>query len=70
MDEITNKYTLKMRVVNMNPLDEITKIAPQLPLKVLEDITKRISDWIVSGGKNDDPYIEMQLRYAKRFIKG
>ncbi|HDR6822870.1 TPA: hypothetical protein QCV77_006535, partial [Bacillus thuringiensis] len=50
----------------MNPLDEITKIAPQLPLKVLEDITKRISDWIVSGGKNDDPYIEMQLRYAKR----
>lgn len=53
----------------MNPLDEITKIAPQLPLKVLEDITKRISDWIVSGGKNDDPYMEMQLRYAKRFIK-
>ncbi|MGH0588877.1 DUF6877 family protein [Bacillus mycoides] len=59
----------KVEVDSMNPLDEITKIASQLPLKVLEDITRRISDWIVSGGKNDDPYIEMQLRYAKRFIK-
>ncbi|WP_372584443.1 DUF6877 family protein, partial [Bacillus cereus] len=32
---------MEMRVIKMNPLDEITKIAPKLPLKVLEDITKR-----------------------------
>lgn len=55
--------------MTVSPLEEIIKIAPQLPLKVLEDITKRIGDWLVCGGNQNDSYIEQQLRYAKRFIK-
>ncbi|MGG3800440.1 DUF6877 family protein [Metabacillus fastidiosus] len=52
----------------MSHLQEINKIAPQLPLEVLQDIDKRIGDWLASGGKEDDPYIEQQLRFAKRFV--
>lgn len=52
-----------------NPLREIEKIAHQLPLVVLQDINKRITDWLSGGGKEDHPYIEQQLRFAQNFIK-
>lgn len=28
-----------------------------IPLSVLQDVDKRISDWLATGGKEDDPYI-------------
>lgn len=52
-----------------NPMQEINKISDQLPLPVLLDIDKRIGDWLAAGGKETDPYIEQQLRFARRFIK-
>lgn len=52
-----------------NPMAEIDKITDQLPLPVLKDINQRIGDWLASGGKETDPYIEQQLRFARRFIK-
>ena len=38
-------------------------------IEVLKDINKRMTDWIASGGKEDDPYIKQQLRFAEHFIK-
>lgn len=52
-----------------NPMQEINNISDRLPLPVLQDIDKRIGDWLASGGKETDPYIEQQLRFARRFIK-
>lgn len=52
-----------------NPMEEIAEIAHQLPLVVLQDINKRITDWLSGGGKEDHPYIEQQLRFARKFIK-
>ncbi|QCT03310.1 hypothetical protein E6C60_2598 [Paenibacillus algicola] len=53
-----------------NPLDEILKISHLLPASVLQDINQRIGDWLAAmGGKDTDPYIEQQLRFAKRFVK-
>lgn len=43
-------------------------MADKCPTPVLEDINKRIGDWLASGGKEDDPYIEQQLRYAMKFV--
>lgn len=56
-------------MINLSPLEEIMKIAAQLPTPVLKDICNRIGDWLASGGKEDDPYIQQQLNFARRFIK-
>ena len=53
----------------MNPIMEIVKITEHIPLVALQDIHQRIGDHLASGGKEDDPYIYQQLRYAKRFVK-
>ena len=37
----------------------------KLPNHVIEDINKRISDWISSGGSIEDDYIKRQYRYAE-----
>ena len=37
-----------------------------IPIKVLQDVDKRISDWRSMRGKDSDPYIQQQLRYLKR----
>ncbi|MDT9720454.1 hypothetical protein QVE09_16160 [Paenibacillus sp. ClWae2A] len=52
----------------VNPLQEITLISHRLPTIVLNDINRRIGDWLASGGNETDPYIEQQLRFARRFI--
>lgn len=52
-----------------NYMQEIIKISDQLPSVVLKDINKRIGDWLASGGKETDSYIEQQLRFARRFVK-
>ncbi|MGA5662953.1 DUF6877 family protein [Bacillus bombysepticus] len=31
-------------------------------------MTNRIKDWNVSGGKEDDQYIEQQLRFVERVV--
>jgi hypothetical protein len=51
----------------MEPMRELNKIAHHLPIPVLQDIDKRITDWLASGGTENDPYIEQQLRFAKHF---
>lgn len=30
---------------------------------------KRISDWLATGGKEDDPYIQRQIKYLKQVEK-
>lgn len=40
-----------------------------IPLSVLQDVDKRISDWLATGGKEDDPYIQRQIKYLKRVEK-
>jgi hypothetical protein len=32
-------------------------------------VLRRTGDWLASGGKEVDPYIYQQLRYAKRFVR-
>ena len=38
----------------------------QLPTQVVVDIHKRISDWLLSGGDESDPYVQQQLQYARK----
>lgn len=52
----------------LSPLQELGSIAKYLPLEVLQDVDKRIHDWLMGGGEEDDPYIEQQLRFARKFV--
>ena len=40
-----------------------------IPLSVLQDVDKRISDWLAMGGKEDDSYIQRQIKYLKQVEK-
>ena len=52
----------------MIAMEELASISHLLPLPVLKDVDQRCGDWLATGGKQDDPYIYQQLRFAKRFI--
>lgn len=40
-----------------------------IPIPVLQDAKSRISDWLASGGKETDPYIQRQIDYLKAVEK-
>lgn len=40
-----------------------------IPISVLQDVKSRISDWLASGGKETDPYIQRQIDYLKAVKK-
>ena len=52
-----------------SPLDEFYRLVMHLPTELADDTSSRVSDWIVSGGQADDPYIKQQLNFVKRYIK-
>lgn len=36
-----------------------------IPIAAVEDVKNRVADWLASGGKPEDPYIQRQLQYLK-----
>lgn len=58
-----------MKVNSKLPIDIINELALKIPSQVLFDIDKRITDWRVAGGKDDDVYMWQQARYAQNWSK-
>lgn len=52
----------------IDTIGELSMQAHKLPISVLMDIDKRVTDWIASGGKYTDPYIKQQCKYAENVI--
>lgn len=50
-------------------MEQIEELINEMPLPVLKDIQQRLTDWASSGGKDDDPYVEQQLRYLQNVSK-
>lgn len=46
-------------------LNAVSGLPRDVALKVLMDVNQRITDWRASGGKDDDDYINQQIRYAE-----
>ena len=55
--------------VKINTIDDLNKNLNKLPIQAIEDINKRITDWMSEEGSSiDDPYIKQQFRYAENLI--
>ena len=48
-------------------LKDISKY--NIPPHILEDVNKRITDWLASGGNIEDNYIKQQLDYLDKIVK-
>lgn len=57
--------------MKINTMDDLNVciMNSMLPTIVVEDINKRISDWLSSGGSITDNYIKQQFKYAERIIE-
>ncbi len=55
--------------IDKKPIESINEIANLLPIEILEDVQKRMQDWCLSGGKEDDPYMFQQLQFAQAVVK-
>lgn len=53
--------------MEINTIEDLLKA--KLPVEVVRDIEKRITDWLATGGVEDDPYIKQQFRYAENFLR-
>lgn len=53
--------------MKINTMEDLLKA--RLPIEVVRDIDKRITDWLAAGGNKDDQYIKQQFRYAENFLR-
>ena len=55
--------------VKINTMEDLNRNLNKLPIQAIEDINKRITDWMSEDGNSiEDPYIKQQLRYAENLI--
>ena len=52
--------------ITINSVEDL--VYYDLPLDVIQDIDKRITDWLASGGTLEDPYVKQQFRYAENYL--
>lgn len=55
-------------MIEINNIDDLGKVAHLLPFEVLQDIYKRIGDWLASGEDINTQYVINQCKYAERVI--
>lgn len=55
-------------MIEINNIDDLGKVAHLLPFEVLQDIDKRIGDWLTSGEDINAQYVINQCKYAERVI--
>ncbi|QEK11676.1 hypothetical protein FQB35_04480 [Crassaminicella thermophila] len=55
-------------MVKIKTMQDLISNSKYLPQSVVEDINRRITDWLASGGNIDDDYIQQQFRYAEKFV--
>ena len=55
-------------MTKITSISELHENLKYLPTAAIRDIEKRITDWLASGGSNEDGYIQQQFRYAERLV--
>lgn len=53
--------------MGINTFEDLIKV--NLPVEIIKDIDKRVTDWLAAGGNEDDPYVRQQFKYAENFLR-
>lgn len=53
--------------MGINTFEDLIKV--NLPVEIIKDIDKRVTDWLATGGNEDDPYVRRQFKYAENFLR-
>lgn len=53
--------------MGINTFEDLIKV--NLPVEIIKDIDKRVTDWLATGGNEDDPYVRQQFKYAENFLR-
>lgn len=54
--------------IKIETYDDFIKYVKHIPSPVIQDVDKRISDWLASGGTTEDAYIKQQYRYVENVV--
>lgn len=54
--------------ISINNMNDLLNNSSKIPLEALQDIDKRVGDWLAMGGNIEDEYIKQQFRYAQRIV--
>lgn len=54
--------------MNQLPIDRLVELSFKVPAPIILDAKRRMSDWLLSGGKQDDPYMWQQVRFAENWL--
>lgn len=47
----------------------VTRYEGRVPQEAIKDVTKRVKDWLQSGGNITDPYVARQIQYLEMVAK-
>ena len=50
-------------------INDLHETKYKLPQAVYDDVTKRIGDWLESGGSLNDSYIDNQFKYINEVLR-
>lgn len=56
-------------MTNKTVMEQIEELINEMPLSVVVDVEKRLTDWASMGGQPADPYVAQQLRYLQNISK-
>jgi hypothetical protein len=56
-------------MANKTVMEQIEELINEMPLPVVADVEKRLTDWASMGGQPNDPYVAKQLRYLQKVSK-
>lgn len=56
-------------MTNKTAMEQIEELINKMPMEVIADVEKRLTDWASMGGQSDDPYAHQQLRYMQNVEK-
>lgn len=59
---------MSKQLIKIKTHEDFIRYVKNLPEPVIEDVAKRIADWIASGGKPEDAYIKQQYKYVENII--